>query len=133
MSSRCLIAALAIVTEGAAWAVQFNAGARFILTATDPIAVVRSTVALMFIQVCRCKSLAPSCALMLALDRTRSNARDKFSGIRWHGQGIDEGIYKSCSTPRLRRQVETQRLGKLVCAVPPLCIVRFSGGYKHQY
>jgi hypothetical protein len=51
MPSRLMIILIAILTESAAWGVQVNAGTRFILTAADPIAVVRSTVALMFIQV----------------------------------------------------------------------------------
>ena len=51
MPSRLIIILFAIVTETAAWAVQVNAGTRFILVAENPIAVVRSTVALMFIQV----------------------------------------------------------------------------------
>jgi hypothetical protein len=44
MPSRLMIILIAILTESAAWGVQVNAGTR-------PIAVVRSTVALMFIQV----------------------------------------------------------------------------------
>eukprot|EP00802_Teleaulax_amphioxeia_P008100 Tamp_08108.p1 GENE.Tamp_08108~~Tamp_08108.p1 ORF type:complete len:688 (-),score=86.46 Tamp_08108:317-2224(-) len=69
MPSRIMIILIAILTESAAWGVQVNAGTRFILTAADPIAVVRSTVALMFIQ------------------------------------GIDEAIFKTCSTPKLRRMM----------------------------